>query len=53
MCGCDDFIFPRSDSNGGADDSNRENDEGDKEVFVPVGGGPLRVWGVHIALDLR
>lgn len=48
MCvrGCDDFILPRSDSNGGVDDSNRDNDEGDNEVFVPVGGGPLRGWRV-------
>lgn len=45
VCGCDDFILPRSDSNGGVDDSNRDNDEGDNEVFVPVGGGPLRGWG--------
>ncbi|KAG8009875.1 hypothetical protein GBF38_013937, partial [Nibea albiflora] len=37
--------WDRSDSNRGVDDSNRDNDEGDNEVFVPVGGGPLRWWG--------
>lgn len=47
VCGCDDFILPRSDSNGGVDDSNRDNDEGDNEVFVPVGGGPLGVVVAH------
>lgn len=47
VCGCDDFILPHSDSNRVVDDSNRDNDEGDNEVFVPVGGG----WGVHMALD--
>lgn len=44
---CDDFILRRSDSNGGADDSNRDNDEGDNKVFVPVGGGPLRGSWLH------
>lgn len=53
MCVCDDFILPGSDSNGGVDDSNRDNDEGDNEVFVPVGGGPLRGWWLHIALNPR
>ncbi|KAM7421324.1 hypothetical protein PAMA_015464 [Pampus argenteus] len=34
-----------TDSNEGVDDSNRDNDEGDNKVFVPVGGGPLRGRG--------
>lgn len=50
MCRCDDFILPRSDSNGGVDDSKRDKDEGDNKVFVPVGGGPLRGWEVHWTL---
>lgn len=36
----------------GVDDSNRDNDEGDNKVFVPVRGGPFRGRVVHIALDL-
>lgn len=41
VCVCDDFIPPHSDSSRGVDDSSRDNDEGDNEVFVPLGGGPL------------
>lgn len=41
VCVCDDFILPLSDSSRGVDDSSRDNDEGDNEVFVPLGGGPL------------
>lgn len=41
VCVCDDFILRRSDSNRGVDDSNRDKDEGDNKVFVPVGVDPL------------
>lgn len=44
-CGCDDFILCRGDSNGAADDSNRDNDEGDNKVFVPLGWRYLKVVG--------
>lgn len=43
MCGCDDFILLRSDSNGGVDDSNTDKDEDDNEVFCPCGWRAL--WG--------
>lgn len=46
VCGCDDFILPRSDGNGDEDDSNGDNNKGDNDAFVPVGGGPPQGFGV-------